>query len=162
MAVVGGMVPATDKGDTNDMAKFRVPRGSVGATGKAYQNWRSVIPLCALPYACVLPPSIRTFGFVILVAVHFPRDPKASNFYACVDDNFEELERVYDELYSKQHGCCCPIIRRVIHEFLDEDTPACERLARYILHAPFNRHGEANSYWSTRVWSSSCSLSLAA
>ena len=47
------------------------------------------------------------------------RLPKASDFYACVEDIFEELERVYDERYSKQHGRWRPIIRRVIHEFLD-------------------------------------------
>jgi len=42
-----------------------------------------------------------------------------------VEDNFEELERVYDERYSKQHGCPVtgtfhrrPIIRGVIEEFL--------------------------------------------
>lgn len=68
-------------------------------------------------------------------AVYRPRDPRASDFYACVEDNFEELERVYDERYSKQHGCWRPIIRCVIHEFLD-----CGDL----------RHGFA------RVWCSVC------
>ena len=52
-------------------------------------------------------------------AVYRPRRPQASDFYACVEDNFEELERVYDERYSKQHGFWRPIIRHVIHEFLD-------------------------------------------
>ena len=36
-----------------------------------------------------------------------------------MEDNFEELERVYDERYARQHGRWRPIIRRVIHEFLD-------------------------------------------
>ena len=52
-------------------------------------------------------------------AVYRPRDAKASDFYACVEDNFEELERVYDERYSKQHGFWRPIIPPVIHKFLD-------------------------------------------
>jgi transposase-like protein len=52
-----------------------------------------------------------------------------------VEDNCEELERVYDERYSKQHGCWRPIIRSVIEEFLD-----CGDL----------RHGFA------RVWCSAC------
>src|SRR5437867_3470812 len=68
-------------------------------------------------------------------AVYRPRDPGASDFYACVEDNCEELERVYDERYSKQHGCWRPIIRSVIEEFLD-----CGDL----------RHGFA------RVWCSAC------
>ena len=51
--------------------------------------------------------------------VYRPRNPKASDFYACVEDNFEELERVYDEKYQKQHGYWRPVIREVICKYLD-------------------------------------------
>lgn len=85
--------------------------------------------------ACSAPYSIFTAGCAQLpryapppaasgcvcdpAAVYCPRNPKASDFYACVEDNFEELERVYDERYSKQHGFWRPIIPPVIHKFLD-------------------------------------------
>jgi len=51
--------------------------------------------------------------------VYRPRNPKASDFYACVQDNFEELESVYDEKYQKQHGYWRPVIRDVIYKYLD-------------------------------------------
>lgn len=54
-----------------------------------------------------------------LQGVYHPRDPKASDFYACVEDNFEELERVYDEKYQKQHGFWRPIVHEVICKYLD-------------------------------------------
>jgi transposase-like protein len=45
-----------------------------------------------------------------------------------VEDNFEELERVYDERYARQHGRWRSIIRRVLHEFLDcGDLRHCKR-----------------------------------
>jgi hypothetical protein len=55
----------------------------------------------------------------ILQGVYHPRDPKASDFYACVEDNFEELEQVYDEKYRKQHGFWRPVIHEVIYKYLD-------------------------------------------
>ena len=55
----------------------------------------------------------------ILQGVYHPRDPKASDFYACVEDNFEELERIYDERYQKQHGFWRPVIHDVICKYLD-------------------------------------------
>ena len=61
-----------------------------------------------------------------LQGVYHPRDPKASDFYACVEDNFEELERVYDDKYQKQHGFPVtgmfhwrPVIHEVIYKYLD-------------------------------------------
>ena len=36
-----------------------------------------------------------------------------------MEDNFEELERVYDEKYQKQHGFWRPVIRDVIYNYLD-------------------------------------------
>jgi hypothetical protein len=54
-----------------------------------------------------------------LQGVYHPRDPKSSDFYACVEDNFEELERVYDDKYQKQHGFWRPVIHDVIYKYLD-------------------------------------------
>ena len=69
--------------------------------------------------------------------VYHPRDPKTSHFYACVQDNFEELERIYDEKYQKQHGFWRPAVHEVIYKYLD-----CGDL----------RQGFA------RVWCSTCRL----
>ncbi len=51
---------------------------------------------------------------------------KASDFYVCVEDNFEELERVYDDKYQKQHGYPVtgmfhwrPVIRTVVYNYLN-------------------------------------------
>lgn len=54
-----------------------------------------------------------------LQGVYHPRDPKSSDFYACVEDNFEELERVWDDKYQKQHGFWRPVIHDVIYNYLD-------------------------------------------
>ncbi|MFZ2956452.1 MAG: hypothetical protein WA705_06145, partial [Candidatus Ozemobacteraceae bacterium] len=37
-------------------------------------------------------------------AVYRPRDPKASAYYRCIEDYFEEFVRVYDERFSKKFG----------------------------------------------------------
>jgi len=36
-----------------------------------------------------------------------------------VEDNFDELERVWDERYERQHGFWRPIIRHVVEQYLD-------------------------------------------
>jgi hypothetical protein len=67
----------------------------------------------------MVPPSIRASGFPNLQLSIAPVIQGFRIFYACMEDSFEELERVYDERYVRQHGRWRPIIRRVIHEFLD-------------------------------------------
>jgi len=37
-------------------------------------------------------------------AVYRPRDPHAASLFELVEDNFDELERVWDERYERQHG----------------------------------------------------------
>ena len=50
---------------------------------------------------CLNGPALDSNGWVCdPAAVYRPRNLKASDFYACVEDNFEELERVYDERYT--------------------------------------------------------------
>jgi len=52
-------------------------------------------------------------------AVYRPRDPQATDLFALVEDNFDELERVWDERYEKQHGFWRPIIRHVVQQYMD-------------------------------------------
>jgi len=51
--------------------------------------------------------------------VYKPRNPKATDFFALVEDNFEELERVYNERYQPDHGYWRPVIRDVLYRYLD-------------------------------------------
>ena len=51
--------------------------------------------------------------------VYEPRNPKATDFFALVEANFEELERVYEERYQPEHGYWRPVVRDVIYRFLD-------------------------------------------
>ena len=52
-------------------------------------------------------------------AVYRPRNPKASGWYRCVEDYFEEFVRVYDERFAAKFGFWKPHIEKVIHRFLD-------------------------------------------
>jgi hypothetical protein len=52
-------------------------------------------------------------------AVYRPRNPKASGWYRCVEDFFDEFVRVYDELFAKRFGFWRAHIEKVIHRFLD-------------------------------------------
>lgn len=52
-------------------------------------------------------------------AVYRPRKAQDSAYYQCVEDNFETLEQVYDERFSKQYGFFRPYVRQVIYRFLD-------------------------------------------
>ena len=70
-------------------------------------------------FGSYVPPPVRFLVGCKLQGIYCPRNPKASDFYACVEDNFEELERVYDDKYQKEHGFWRPVIREVIHKYLD-------------------------------------------
>jgi hypothetical protein len=41
--------------------------------------------------------------------VYQPRKPHNSQYYQCVEDNFETLEQVYDERFAKQYGFFGPM-----------------------------------------------------
>ena len=47
------------------------------------------------------------------------RDAQATALCRLVEDKFDELERVWDERYEKQHGFWRPIIRHVVEQYLD-------------------------------------------
>ncbi|MFH1083488.1 MAG: transposase zinc-binding domain-containing protein, partial [Pseudomonadota bacterium] len=51
--------------------------------------------------------------------VYRPRKPQTSQYYQCVEDNFETLEQVYDDRFATKYGFLRPYVRQVIHRFLD-------------------------------------------
>ena len=51
--------------------------------------------------------------------VYQPRDPKASAYYRCVEDHFEQLEAVWDERYQRRFGFWRPYVSDVIRRYLD-------------------------------------------
>ena len=52
-------------------------------------------------------------------AVYQPRKPQDSQYYQCIEDHFEELERVYDDRFAKQYGFFRLYVRQVIYRYLD-------------------------------------------
>jgi Transposase zinc-binding domain/Putative transposase len=50
---------------------------------------------------------------------YIPRNPQLSDHYRCVEDYFEELERVHEERYQAQLGYLRPDIRVTIFRYLD-------------------------------------------
>ena len=51
--------------------------------------------------------------------VYQPRKPQSSQYYQCVEDNFETLEQVYDDRFAAKFGFFRPYVRQVIYRFLD-------------------------------------------
>ena len=51
--------------------------------------------------------------------VYQPRNPKASGYYRCVEDHFDQLDAVWDDLYQSCFGFWRPYVMDVIHRFLD-------------------------------------------
>jgi ribosomal protein S27E len=51
--------------------------------------------------------------------VYQPRNPKASAYYRCVEDHFEQLETVWDERYQRRFGFWRSYVMDVIHRYLD-------------------------------------------
>ena len=54
-----------------------------------------------------------------IAGVYKPRNPKDSPFHACVENHFEELESVWDDLYAPRYGFWRPYITDVIYRYLD-------------------------------------------
>jgi len=48
-----------------------------------------------------------------------PRNPKSSAYYRCVEDNFEQLEAVWDDRYQSRLGYWRPYLTDVIQRYLD-------------------------------------------
>jgi len=47
------------------------------------------------------------------------RKPQYSPYYRCIEDNYEEFERVYERKYQEKFGYFRPIISKVIFQYLD-------------------------------------------
>jgi hypothetical protein len=52
-------------------------------------------------------------------SVYKPRKPQESQYYQCIDDNFESLEQVYDDRFAKKYGFFRPYVKQVIYRYLD-------------------------------------------
>ena len=50
--------------------------------------------------------------------VYQPRNPKASGYYKCAENHFEELERVLDDRYASRYGFWRAYIMTVIYRYL--------------------------------------------
>ena len=48
-----------------------------------------------------------------------PRKSQNSQYYRCVENHFEELEQVYDEVFPKKYGFLRPYVKKVIYRYLD-------------------------------------------
>jgi len=57
-------------------------------------------------------------GLVGADAYH-ARDPRKNQYYQCVEGNFEELERVWEECYQNRYGYWRSYIGDVIYKYLD-------------------------------------------
>ncbi len=53
------------------------------------------------------------------INVYKPRNPKASDYYRCIEDHFEELAGVWDDQYERQYGFWRPYVMDVILKYLD-------------------------------------------
>ncbi len=51
--------------------------------------------------------------------VYQPRNPKASAYYKCVENHFEELERSWDYMYASRLGFWRTYVMTVIYRYLD-------------------------------------------
>ncbi len=51
--------------------------------------------------------------------IYKPRKPKETAFYNCVENHFEELEAIWDDLYASRYGFWRPYIKDVIYRYLD-------------------------------------------
>jgi Zn finger protein HypA/HybF involved in hydrogenase expression len=51
--------------------------------------------------------------------IYQPRNPKASAYYKCVENHFEELEQVWDAMYKSRYGYWRTYVMTVIYKYLD-------------------------------------------
>jgi hypothetical protein len=57
--------------------------------------------------------------------IYRPRNPRTSGYFRCVQDNFEELERLWDDRYASRYGFWRPYVMDVIYRFLECGDPHC-------------------------------------
>ena len=51
--------------------------------------------------------------------VYQPRNPRASNYFRCIDAHFEQLEMLWDDRYANQYGFWRPYVKEVIYRYLN-------------------------------------------
>jgi len=51
--------------------------------------------------------------------IYQPRNPKASAYYKCVENHFEELEQAWDDMYKSRYGYWRTYVMTVIFKYLD-------------------------------------------
>ncbi len=51
--------------------------------------------------------------------VYQPRNPKASAYYKCVENHFDNLERAWDDMYASRYGFWRTYVITVIYKYLD-------------------------------------------
>jgi hypothetical protein len=58
-----------------------------------------------------------TYGYDVYACPlgYQPRNPKASAYYKCVEDHFEELERAWDDMYASRYGFWRTYVMTVIY-----------------------------------------------
>ena len=49
--------------------------------------------------------------------VYRPRKPQDSQYYQCVEDNFETFEQVYEDSFERQYGFFRPYVKHVIYRY---------------------------------------------
>jgi hypothetical protein len=60
--------------------------------------------------------------------VYQPRNPKASGYYLCVEDHFEQLETVWDDRYQSRLGFWRPYVTDVIRRYLASGSQSLKSL----------------------------------
>ena len=51
--------------------------------------------------------------------VYCPRNPQNSDYFQCVQDNFEELQNVWDDRFASRYGYWRPYVMDVIYRYLE-------------------------------------------
>jgi len=54
-----------------------------------------------------------------IAGVYKPRTPENTPFHNCVENHFEALESVWDDLYAPRYGFWRPYIKDVIYRYLN-------------------------------------------
>jgi len=54
-----------------------------------------------------------------LIAVYRPRNPRASDYYRCVEDHLESFFQQYEERFERTYGFFRPYLQKVMYRYLD-------------------------------------------
>jgi hypothetical protein len=85
--------------------------------------------------------------------VYQPRNPKASSYYRCVEDHFEQLETVWDDRYQSRFGFWRSYVTDVIRRYLDCGNLHFGKITNSIIENMLNwRHSGFNVYCGKAIW----------